>query len=118
MIEIEWCKKKKSGEAAILKAVQKAAEKMGVHLYRNQVGTYKVEGRWISSGLCVGASDLIGYDSTGRFVAVECKIPGKQASDIQQKFIDRVLYAGGIARVVHSVDELIILVNNARKLQQ
>ena len=40
----------------------KLSAQLGMKLWRNQVGTYKLaDGRYISSGLCVGSSDLIGY---------------------------------------------------------
>ena len=110
-IPVDYGKKKKSApkESSMYKKIQDAAARLGYTLYRNQVGTYKIGNRWISSGLCVGASDLIGHSSNGRFVAVEVKLPGKKPTPVQQKFIDRVKYAGGIAGVVTSVDELIQL---------
>jgi len=72
--------------------------------------------RPLRAGLCVGSSDLIGWTSirvtqemVGRllavFTAIECKVPGKNATDEQQIFIDNVRKAGGFAGVAHNEKE-------------
>jgi hypothetical protein len=64
----------------------------------------------IKYGLCVGSSDLIGiHRATGRFVAVEIKTPKGRASTEQQRFINAVLTAGGIAGIVRSPAEALAL---------
>lgn len=86
--------------------------KAGHRIFRNQVGQYKLaDGRYIRSGLCVGSSDLIGFSRDGKFIALEIKQPGQHASAEQQKFIDAVNNAGGIAGVAHSVDEAMALLS-------
>ncbi len=96
----------------------KAASRYGARLWRNQVGSYRLaDGRYISSGLCVGSSDLIGYrvvvvtpEMVGQKIAVFCAIEAKsatgRASDRQQEFIRQVAFDGGIAQVVRSEREL------------
>lgn len=112
-IPIEYCAgrrgKNKRPEAALSKQIQKAAAKLGYTLYRNQRGAYQVGGRWIRYGLADSASDFIGYSPTGIFTAVEAKAPGKKATPGQAAFIERVKAHGGIAGVVHNIDELIML---------
>ena len=114
-IEIEYGKKKKSAlkESAMYGKIEKAAAQLGYKLWRNQNGAYNVGGRWMRSGLVAGASDFVGIGPPphGKFTAVEVKRPGKKATPEQQRFIDKVLYAGGIAGVVTSVDELIQLLS-------
>jgi hypothetical protein len=71
--------------------------------------------RPLTAGLCVGSSDLIGWrsvritpDMVGElhalFVACEVKDRGKVTAE-QQRFLDAVQAAGGIALVARSVEE-------------
>lgn len=52
-----------------------------------------------------GCSDIIGVHQ-GRFLAVEVKQPGKQATAEQLAFLDHVKAHGGIALVVTGVTDL------------
>ena len=53
-----------------------------------------------------GQSDILGVvPSLGRFLAIEVKRVGKQPTEDQQGFLDRVTAAGGIAFVAHSLEE-------------
>jgi hypothetical protein len=96
-------------------------------LFRNQVGTYKLEdGRYISSGLCEGSSDLIGWtevivtpEMVGKrialFTAIEVKNlsnkrGGRTATKEQRHFIREVEAAGGIAGVARTEVEAAQLV--------
>ncbi len=62
--------------------------------------------QWQGLGSLHGISDIIGI-LNGRYLAVEVKGLGKVPSEKQQTFLDRVKDEGGIAIVVHSVEELI-----------
>jgi hypothetical protein len=96
-------------ETPIMASIQLEASRAGARLFRNHVGTYQLkDGRWLSSGLAVGSSDLIGWlplrvthDMVGStlavFLAVEVKVPGNTATTEQQLFIDAVRRHGGIA---------------------
>lgn len=94
--------------------IQLEASELGVKLFRNQTGTYKLaDGRYLTSGLCVGSSDLIGWKpleitqemvgkTFAQFTAVEVKSPkekGKKAQPTveQARFIDAIIGAGGMA---------------------
>ena len=53
-----------------------------------------------------GASDILGILAGGRFLAVECKMPGGKLSPDQTAFLDMIRERGGLAIVVHNVAEL------------
>lgn len=88
-----------------------------VRLFRNNVGLFKTQdGRNVQTGLCVGSSDLIGFQSVtitpemvgqkiAVFTALEVKTEKGKASPQQDKFIEMVARFGGIGAIVHSVDE-------------
>lgn len=50
----------------------------------------------------------------GRYIAIEVKAKDKEATDLQKYNIDKIIKAGGIAFVAHSVEEVInyLLKNN------
>lgn len=69
--------------------------------------------RVLHAGLIVGSSDLIGFNKSGRFLAVEVKeLMGKPTPE-QQSFINVVNASGGIAFIARSVDEAVQLLENA-----
>jgi len=107
-------------ESNLMRRIQVALSASGARLFRNQSGRYKLEdGRWLASGLCNGASDLIGWtsrtitpDMVGQrvavFTAVEVKSPGahteSQRLAEQAAFVAAVNHDGGIAFFANSVD--------------
>lgn len=105
-------------ETALLQRLMLHFSTSGMRLFRNQVGTYQLtDGRWISSGLCVGSSDLIGWvpvvvtqAMVGRalavFVAVEGKVEKRQATPEQARFIAAVQAAGGLAVIARSDEDV------------
>lgn len=113
------------GEGDIYRAIMVALSKLGARVFRNQVGTYELkDGRWLSSGLCTGSSDLIGWHSVtitpemvGRpvaiFVAIETKTNDRRSRTTQEQeaFINIVLQAGGISGVARSESEAIELIS-------
>lgn len=116
-------------ETDVQNTIRIALSKVGARLFRNQVGSYELkDGRWISSGLCVGSSDLIGWTPVevtpamvGKklavFTAIEVKrLKGKKATDEQDNFIRAVVAAGGIAGVARSEAEALALIESAARL--
>lgn len=115
-------------ESPILRKILLRASALGMRLFRNQTGTYRLsDGRWLSSGLCVGSSDLIGWtplvitpDMIGRtiavFTAIETKVPGKNATAEQGRFLAAVESAGGLYCVAHSVEEMEALFEHKHSL--
>lgn len=57
------------------------------------------------SAIMPGLSDIIGL-RRGRFLAVECKVPGAGPSEAQAAFLDAVRRHGGLGIVAHSGAEL------------
>ncbi len=109
--------KRKTDDGLVPKLIERALE-LGARLYRNNVGTLRDRfGHYVTYGLCVGSSDLIGYtkrviqpQDVGRtvavFTAIEAKSASGRASDRQVAFVERVRADGGIAQIVRSVQEL------------
>lgn len=55
-----------------------------------------------------GGADILGIEkATGKFIAVEVKVPGKHATDLQQAFLDNIKQRGGHAFEAHSLEEVI-----------
>ncbi len=108
-------------EAFYMRRMLLSLSELGGRFFRNQVGKYfvvrssrcchcakELDGRWISDGLCVGSSDLIGWksitvspDMVGRrlaiFAAIETKDGDEKATPEQTTFLLAVLKAGGIS---------------------
>jgi hypothetical protein len=54
-----------------------------------------------------GQSDILGLlPPAGRFLAVECKVPGRRPTPDQRAFLENVRRAGGLALVVTDVRQL------------
>lgn len=106
-------------ETNVLRRIQVALSAIGARVFRNQLGRYKLEdGRWLSSGLVKGSSDLIGWtpvlirgDMVGKelavFTAVEVKAEQGKLRKEQKEFLDVVNAAGGIGVVAHSEAEAV-----------
>lgn len=105
-------------EADIQRSIQIAMSAMGHRVFRNQVGEYRVGNRYISYGLCVGSSDLIGWTNDGKFLAIEVKRPGKKPTAQQKLFIDTVNSYGGIGIVATSVESAVSQMERLAKWQQ
>lgn len=120
----------KAAERDILALIHRRISSGSGRFFRNNVGTgwqgskvvqqggavTLMGARPLHAGLCVGSSDLIGWvsveitpDMVGRkvavFSAIEAKAAGGRVSEDQQRFIDAVKAAGGLAGVARSEDE-------------
>ena len=90
----------------------------GTRLFRNTVGEGwqgEVKGkttdtvtlwrpRYVTFGLAPGSSDLIGW-CNGIFTAIEVKEAKGKARENQERFINAVLAAGGIAGIARSPED-------------
>lgn len=104
-------------ETALQNKIRLAVGKLkDVRLFRNNVGM--ING--VQFGLCVGSSDLIGFQSVtvtpemvgqkiAVFTAIEVKTESGKVSEPQTKFIEMVRKFGGIGAVVRSVDDAVEL---------
>lgn len=100
-------------ELEIQQACRLAASEMGAIVWRNNVGKLQDKnGRWVTYGLCVGSSDLIGIYK-GRFLAMEVKQPKKHPTPEQKNFLRVVQEVGGIAGVVRSAEDVKKLLTNS-----
>lgn len=94
-------------EQDILSLIRLALSERGIISWRNNTGALKdKDGRLIRYGLCPGSSDIIGIMPDGRFLAIEVKKPGKKPTPEQLNFIEAIRRHGGIAGVVHGVEDL------------
>ncbi len=114
-------------ETALLQRLLIRASGLGARIFRNQVGRYRLalpdcdrcqrQGRVLSSGLCVGSSDLVGWmphvvrqEDVGRtlavFVAVEAKVGRHVTTEAQGHFLDVVRSAGGVAVVARQESDI------------
>lgn len=113
-------------ETKIQRLIMLALSNAGHTVWRNETGRFwtgkKIHsdgrnvtlagGQMIPVGLCVGSSDLVGIQaSTGRFFAIEVKTMKGRVSKEQQKFIDHVNKAGGIAGVARSTQDALELLS-------
>ncbi len=53
-----------------------------------------------------GISDILGLTTSGRFLAIECKMPRGQLTAHQREFVERVNESGGLALVIRDTAEL------------
>ena len=75
-------------------------------VYRNNGGVARYGEARVRYGLAPGSADLIGMlVPSGRFLAVEVKMPGKHLEPDQVRWRDVVVRAGGLHVVAHSVAE-------------
>ena len=121
-------------EAAIQKRVMIEATRLGLRVFRNNVGVLMDRrGIPVNFGLCVGSSDLIGWgkkDGMAFFVAIEVKrpegveyltkvkngktfiiekkIPQGETTAEQENFLNEVSKAGGFACVIRDENNKIV----------
>jgi hypothetical protein len=103
-------------ERDVLKACLDYLALRGWLAWRNNTGafagTHNGKRRFVRFGM-PGASDILGLipnapdGRCGVFLAIETKRPGKPPTEAQDAFLANVRAAGGVALVVHSLDELI-----------
>jgi hypothetical protein len=106
---------RRQGEGVISDAIRaRLAWEPGLVLFRNSAAVVKSRGRFYKGGLGNGSADLVGC-LAGRFVALEVKVPGEEATKEQIEWAARVRAAGGFAAVVHGVEEAVAAVARARQ---
>lgn len=103
-------------ESSLYGPIMIAVSRTGARVFRNHVGVSQHdEDRTIRHGLPPGSSDLIGWTSDGRFLAIEVKRPSwrptpKWRASRQAAFLKAVNDAGGVAFVAvspeHAVEQL------------
>jgi hypothetical protein len=93
-------------EADLYKQMIDAASYLGFRLQRINSGKIRVGKRWVHLAK-EGTPDLIGYSITGKYTAIEVKLPGEKLRPEQQDYLRDVELRGGIGICVSSVEGLI-----------
>ncbi len=70
--------------------------------FLEEVGAYSVK---LIAANRAGAPDILACIG-GKFVGIEVKRPGKEATPLQLHHLQRIKEAGGVAFVAHGVDEV------------
>lgn len=87
-------------ESAILHQCMLALSEAGCTVFRANVGRWETkDGRWVSTGLPVGFSDLFGFRPDGRAFFVECKSTRGRLRDEQRTFLMAMRDRGAVAVV-------------------
>lgn len=81
--------------------------------YRFNTGAMEIDGRYISFAF-KGCADILGQMKDGRFLAVECKRPGKRATSDQAAFLETVNRNGGVGFVATGVDDVLRELSQAK----
>jgi len=117
-------------ETDVLKEIRTYLAAEGITHWRNNTGALRdVTNRLVVYGLCEGSADLIaivpvniilppalgGHATVGRFVAIEVKRKGANATAEQLRFLDTVAKAGGVAGVARSVADAKAIIERARR---
>ena len=81
-------------------------------LFRINVGRVRTQdGRWFSSGVPCGYSDLSGVrKSDGKAVFIEVKAPGGPVRPEQERFLSAMRQCGALAGIAHSAQEAMAIV--------
>ena len=93
--------------------VETAGAWVGRQIHKDGSTVTLANARMFRTGLCTGGSDIIGISPAGRFIAIEVKTRTGRVSPEQQRFIDAVNRAGGIAGVARSVEDALELIRSA-----
>lgn len=98
-------------ESALLNEIVRALYPYA-RLYRiNVIRVKNTQGRWLTTGVPKGYSDLSGYRiGDGRAVYIECKIAPNKPTTEQETFLARAREHGAIAGVCYSVEDAFKLI--------
>ncbi len=112
-------------ETNVQQLIRLEAAKLGLKLFRNNIGKLKdATGRWVSYGVGGnGGSDLLGWNpiiitkemvgkTVAVFTAIEVKKKGGKATDEQINFIKQVNNDGGIAFICDDEKKIKLLLTN------
>lgn len=102
-------------EADVQRSILKHLQMLGCYVWKNHnIGIRKPNGSYIPVG--AGRSDILGLLPSGRFLAIEVKLPGKLPSPMQSAFLRSVNYSGGLAFWADGVELVHEIVNKEMKV--
>lgn len=98
-------------ESNLMHQIMAALSANGHFVLRTNAGVFfDSRGNRVTIGF-KGLSDLVGCTNTGRFYAIEVKLPGYKPRDDQQRFLDAMSRTGALAGCAHSVEEALEIVS-------
>ncbi len=112
-------------EIDIMRAIQVHLSRQGHRVFRNNTAVGWVgqvvgrtsehitlrNARVLHAGLCVGSSDLVGFTSSGIFLAIEVKSATGCSTPEQRQFIATVRQFGGRAGIARSPEDANAIAN-------
>ena len=103
-------------EHALMNSIQ-AVLSMYCTMFRVNVGKgFTKDGRYFSTGVPVGFSDLFGFrNKDGKAVFIEVKTKTGRVSLQQKRFLEAMQSAGAIAGVCRSTEDALLLIGAVRK---
>ena len=108
----------KRTEAQISKAVMIEASKLGMRVFRNNVGLfYTKNGTPVCCGLHKGSGDIIGWTPAPqcKFASIEVKRVGGKPSKEQINWMEQIQASGGFACIIDDEKKLKDLLENYLK---
>lgn len=98
-------------EHDIMNEIRLALSEKCVIFRTNVVSGFTRDGRYISTGVPKGYSDLNGHrKSDGRAVYIEVKTDSGKVSESQKHFIEQMRSTGAIAGICHNAEEALELI--------
>ena len=108
----------KRTEAQISKAMMMEASRLGLRVFRNNVGLfYTKDGTPTRCGLHKGSADLIGWMPDGKIASIEVKREGGKARPDQINWMKQVQNAGGFACIIDDEKKLKEMLDEYIKLR-
>lgn len=93
-----------------MRKIMLALSEAGHFVMRTNAGVfYSSNGDKVRIGF-PGLSDLVGCTSSGRFYAIEVKLPGEYPRPDQKKYLETMLSKGALAGCAHSIEEALEIV--------
>ncbi len=107
--------KKRATETDILNEIRLKTADIAQLFRINVVSGKTIDGRFITSGVPPGYSDLSGHrKSDGKAIYLEVKTETGKASKEQLNFIEQMSKTGAIAGIVRSVEDAVNLIKQER----
>lgn len=98
-------------EHAIQNSIRLALNPYAIVFRANVGSAYTADGRYFTTGLPKGFSDLFGFRrSDGRAIFIEVKTPSGRLSEAQKNFIEQMQKSGAIAGVARSPEDALKII--------
>lgn len=102
-------------ETAIMNEIMATLSEAGCFVLRTNSGVFfDQRGSRVRVGF-PGLSDLVGCTDSGRFYAIEVKVPGEKPRDNQKAFLGLVERLGGLSGVATTPEEALRIIGKEAK---